>query len=102
MNHFAFHETTSVFCVCPGRITQFKVGQPSHTVKAECKIHKKCCVFKAIAKLPMNSERRIMDWMYAGKRMGNAWDTDSHKQEFSAAKLVFIHWQSLVCCMALL
>ena len=38
----------------------------NHTVKAECKVHKKCLFFRQAKKLPYNCEQRIADWMWAG------------------------------------
>jgi hypothetical protein len=71
-----------------GRICQFNVGEMNHTVKAECRLHKKCQIFKQAKKLPFNCEQRIMDWFWVGymRHYGDK-DATAHKSLFEVATL---------------
>ena len=50
-----------------GRIVEMNYTEPSkHSVKCECKSHKKCVVWRQLKNLPANAEQRLLDWLWLG------------------------------------
>ena len=49
-----------------GRIAEWKLDTPSHSVSCACSLHSKCSVAVKVSRLPYNSTSLVAQWLHAG------------------------------------
>ena len=70
----------SSYRFCPGRITEFKIGEPGHSMSVACYLHTKCSVVRLISRLPYGACTLCMNYLEAGLRVKDRNDSAAHKR----------------------
>lgn len=71
-----------------GRITQWRIGEPNHSIKVRCSTHKQCEIIRSAKRLPYGAENKIAEWLFLGKqRHPSKEDAIAHKNMFDATWL---------------
>lgn len=67
-----------------GRITEFKIGEPGHSMSVACYLHTKCSVVRLISRLPYGACTLCMNYLEAGLRVKDRNDSAAHKRMFDS------------------
>ena len=74
------HLPVAIICACvaAGRITEFKVGTPGHSISISCYNHSNCSVVRLAKQLPASSTQLCMNYLWAGRRLSRRDQRDEH------------------------